>query len=1360
LSARRSLLPITPSNTTLGSNAEDDDAVLIIPSMPVASPARAKAVQNLLALQDSATKPRGNTEVPSPRKSPSNPRGKTEVPSPTKSASVDWEHLVPKPRLLPMAMTGKLRDDAGPLWKNAKERQVNGKAHQRGGIYLTTSAAAANWELGSRNAIYMENMLATIQGYLANQMLGLPPHLAHGSEVVAISLMEQLGWGDWHLEDKDAGEWFFVIVLGIFEAYEVFFRGPPGRSTESVLMRVESSGTIYEVDGDLMDNYPHRAHSDKPRIILRIGMNHVRLDGDFTTATGGEADSTPGTPGSTSSSGASTLARTNTGDSTLSNCSVPPSSSSQRRSQSTTSAATAADDAAREKFAREWAHEAMNTDACWEDVLPCLFVIEMHPGFDVDMDLFRVSMNAGRKHLTEQYKERILKQMREFPEAYWGKAACADSDEQDRADMYDYIENGEAFEFDDKGINLVGGHRGKHNSDVALGVQAGDLVLIPAALGTRRRHVRASMARMFKEERAAAMPWTASTKHDRNMTKVIFDVIGLSKPYKVYLEDDADSDDQPLEPRPPPIIVHSRAMDRISGAILGALLTRHGVPTPHSDAKRRSMAKKMYHASLNAYTHQTPSHNDGVDSAGPGNDTNNFNADSIGLYTFTSTRGNNCVARYVLLMPGDIVITSGALRYTWLHGVYRLMPGDDPAKWDIELTAETFDSARTMLCYRMGECPPHRIAEYNQMMLECNAKDEPDECEAVATSAVAVTPGAPRTRAADKKQAAKKAPPGEVKGGTLTPRKWLPTKILAVHPQMLILESLQHRQNAMPTFLPGMIFTLVVPAKVTTKGQARVQDGNLHRLKIKVYAVVRLSCSSSGKFFVLAIKYQEGTGRPWEGIFNVNATMMPPTEFYEHDKATFKPAPSEVLAYTEEHHPCPPLHLGRRLMMAVDPSTPLQSEQSGGMSNDEDETVASHDNTAEVSQDEQEVEEGEGDEGEGSEAEEDGDEDEAAWSARVASANAEGRRRATSGPVRRARIVPQTTRAPPKSNKRKTFKQQKVNIVSAKRLHVMKQQQTTEGQFVTDEVLVMKQAMATRDKEARDMQRDEMARREKADEYTKRLTAEALAAAKADRAQAIAAAAKASTMESQGKDRLLQQLMEERSRQTAQQQTVTNEQHYSQHPAYMNQRMPQYAQLPHHSHMQSPLMYHPQQQHSPPYHAYNRPLSFQQPQSYHHQYIQQQQLAFQWPTQQQQPPPPHNMYTLAPQDNSHPAQPHHDPPTTQHPQPGPRPRHSLMRYDQDPRPEPMPQQLQQQNQHQPQQYAPAGQQHPQQHDQQMGDGQREQQLPPHQYHLNPAQANNYYQHHQPNTPSQPQQRQGALYPDDAHPIYQPPREFD
>jgi hypothetical protein len=831
LSARRSLLPISSSNTTLGSNAEDDDAVLIIPSMPVASPARVKAVQNLLALQDSATKPRGNTEVPSPRKShgnssvpsPSKPRGKTEVPSPTKSASVAWEHLVPKPRLLPMAMTGKLRDDAGPLWRNAKERQVNGKAHQRGGIYLTTSAAAANWELGSKNAIYMEKMLATVQGYLANQMLGLPPHLAHGSEVVAISLMEQLGWGDWHLEDKDAGEWFFVIVLGIFEAYEVYFRGPPGRSSESVLMRVESSGTIYEVDGDLMDNYPHRAHSDKPRIYLRIGMNHVRFEGDFTTPTGGEADSTPGTPGSTSSSGASTLTRTNTGDSTLTNCSVQSSSSSQRRSQSTTSAATAADDAAREKFARGWAHKAMNTDACWEDVLPCLFVIPKDPGFDVDMNLFRVSMNAGRKSLTEQYKDLILKQMRDFPEAYWGKAALADSNEQDREDMYDYIENGEAFEFDDKGINLVGGHRSKHNSDVALGVQAGDLVLIPAALGTERQAVRATMAKMFKEKRAAVMPWTASSKHDRSMMKVIFDVIELSKPYDTYLEDDADADDKPLEPRPPPIIVRSKAMDKVSGAILGALLTRHGVPTPHSDAKKRSMAKKMYHASLNAYTHQTPSHNDGVNSAGPGNDTNNFNADSVGLYTFTSTRGNNCVARYVLLMPGDIVITSGALRYTWLHGVYRLMPGDDPAKWDNELSVETFDLARTMLCYRMGECPPHRIAEYNQMMLECNAKDEQDECEAVATSAVAVTPGAPRTRAADKKQAAKKAPPGEVKGGTLTPRKWLPTRILAVHPQMLILESLRHRQNTIPTFLPGMIFTLVVPARVTTKGKARVQ---------------------------------------------------------------------------------------------------------------------------------------------------------------------------------------------------------------------------------------------------------------------------------------------------------------------------------------------------------------------------------------------------------------------------------------------------------------------------------------------------------------------------------------------------------
>ena len=105
-----------------------------------------------------------------------------------------------------------------------------------------------------------------------------------------------------------------------------------------------------------------------------------------------------------------------------------------------------------------------------------------------------------------------------------------------------------------------------------------------------------------------------------------------------------------------------------------------------------------------------------------------------------------------------------------------------------------------------------------------------------------------------------------------------------------------------------------------------VTDPNTQRLGFRVYAIVRPNCGRTGNFFCLVVKQQSGVNRPWEGLFNINATKLPadPSR-YTIETTTFKPAPSDLLAYFEEHHPCPPMALSRRLQAAVDPATPLDS---------------------------------------------------------------------------------------------------------------------------------------------------------------------------------------------------------------------------------------------------------------------------------------------------------------------------------------------------------------------------------------------------------------------------------------------------
>ena len=79
-----------------------------------------------------------------------------------------------------------------------------------------------------------------------------------------------------------------------------------------------------------------------------------------------------------------------------------------------------------------------------------------------------------------------------------------------------------------------------------------------------------------------------------------------------------------------------------------------------------------------------------------------------------------------------------------------------------------------------------------------------------------------------------------------------------------------------------------------------VTDPNLQRLRFRVYAIVRLNCGRTGNFFCLVVKQQSGVNRPWEGLFNINATKLPadPSR-YTIETTTFKPAPSDLLAYSE-----------------------------------------------------------------------------------------------------------------------------------------------------------------------------------------------------------------------------------------------------------------------------------------------------------------------------------------------------------------------------------------------------------------------------------------------------------------------------
>jgi len=195
------------------------------------------------------------------------------------------------------------------------------------------------------------------------------------------------------------------------------------------------------------------------------------------------------------------------------------------------------------------------------------------------------------------------------------------------------------------------------------------------------------------------------------------------------------------------------------------------------------------------------------------------------LTTTLPKKGRNVghVARVVYLMPGDIIITTGTLRYSWMHGIYRRMPGDEPKKWNIPLTPSNIDSARSVLCFRYGKTPPAREEEFQKMLLKWDLiKEKPKPNTVVAPPVKAKAKPLVKAKGPKNSEVHDLTQKTTDEDPVMSSRLWMNTKILSVHKQVTVLEFLERRDDHKLRFRAGMIFSMVVPNAVTTKGAPKL----------------------------------------------------------------------------------------------------------------------------------------------------------------------------------------------------------------------------------------------------------------------------------------------------------------------------------------------------------------------------------------------------------------------------------------------------------------------------------------------------------------------------------------------------------
>ena len=316
-------------------------------------------------------------------------------------------------------------------------------------------------------------------------------------------------------------------------------------------------------------------------------------------------------------------------------------------------------------------------------------------GFYVDEQRLRKKILGVRGAATIHYAREVLTQMKEQANAYWGKAAVAESTRAERRDAMELIKNCVSVEFNSEGRNILRGDRAKGCKDEDIDIAVGDLVLVPFALGRGRVQAHAAACKAYKDRLHDVLEWSPMPEQKKSMSKLHLSLGGHSKEFPNYHARGEKAPVQPIKVKHAPADIYD-----VSTNILEHLMDAHGRQLPHVPSKKQKMLKQMYHLSLCYYTHQVPLHMDDPYYEGPGHGIANLVCEGEGLYLLVSQLHGKAVARAVWLYPGDLICTNGNLRYAFVHGVFRLMPTKDSAAWIEDLTEENIHRARSIYNWR------------------------------------------------------------------------------------------------------------------------------------------------------------------------------------------------------------------------------------------------------------------------------------------------------------------------------------------------------------------------------------------------------------------------------------------------------------------------------------------------------------------------------------------------------------------------------------------------------------------------------------------------------------------------------------
>ena len=546
----------------------------------------------------------------------------------------------------------------------------------------------------------------------------------------------------------------------------------------------------------------------------------------------------------------------------------------------------------------------------------------------IDEAGLRKDLLGLRYSLTKMKTEMLLKQIDADPDKYWGRAMVEDGTEGTRTALREDIRQGIPFHFSPDGNNILGGPpngalQNDESQDVDYGVAEGDLVLIPAALGTSLQHVRSAAVAAFSSDDSEKRQWAHSEAYAKSSQKAHYSIAGNTLPFPSYtgMHVDPSYCKDTTNPR-----ITAAPEELVPASMIKALGRICGQDDNLSSSKLKKFVKLMTHLTVCWYTHHVPAHTDEPHNDGPGARILNLALHGEGLLVLQSLEGENAPTRTMWMLPGDLVMISNALRYTFTHAVYRLHSQQTPAaERPSHLDDNNIGDARSILNFRLGVCGPAWLKKHYKMVAQTLSADEwhrlPEQYRPKAKEVKVATKTATATK--------KPAPRGKVPTASAEPdneaaqafviagRIWLPEPVLRTVEQFSLLGRLicKLAGNTMPVFVPNLVFSLQIPASVYTKGEHKIKNATKSEVKIRILAIAELSVKTH-KHRVLVCMIQQPEGTSWLGPMNLYANKMPRSGTCYKMGASIKTGKTQLESFLKECQITPPEGLSWRMNKA------------------------------------------------------------------------------------------------------------------------------------------------------------------------------------------------------------------------------------------------------------------------------------------------------------------------------------------------------------------------------------------------------------------------------------------------------------